>query len=358
MLTTEQITEIANQVLAPLYKLFPSFEDCLAPKFDGVSENEVCFLLRGHYFRCYQESSNRWTIQSTRWVTKKGKPDKRHMRASYSFKPESRYQFIPVGYDLCWYGHMYDFLHHPALFRSWADAFSACVFQSLKSYIAHDTPNHKLLKELEGEKERLIQKAVASHISLWYFSVPHNVSASDAALITHWLSYAGAFPLTFTVSGNTAAIDCRNREEADYLISYSRILQTSSISAIQFFVKGEYLGRVDVRPQDRRTGDFAKTLLQTHREILEAGSMAIADVIRLYCRNKEEAIALHDGRWDLCERAQEMQLPQQFELYYFSDDQKPQLFKAFSMREGLLVKELQHREIAEMFQNLDIADNP
>jgi hypothetical protein len=180
-------------------------------------------------------------------------------------------------------------------------------------------------------------------------------------IISDWLSLAGEKEKITVLqrSDTSITVRCGDSMQAGELWYNLPMLAPTGIKFATIYIGKSFFNSLsfDQIPKgDRRT--FIQTLLQTHREILEAGSIAIDDVVRIYCATKEEAIALHDGRWDLCERAQEQQLPQQFELYYSGDDKKHHLYKTFSTREGLLVKELQRREIAALFQKLDIADNP
>jgi hypothetical protein len=180
--------------------------------------------------------------------------------------------------------------------------------------------------------------------------------------IVKWLELAGE-PEKLSIlewTQESITVRCGDTVQAERLLDRYGLLVKAGLKFVTVYVGKRLLSErfalESLAKDDRHR--FIDSLLPTHQEILEVGTISISDVIRLYCRSKEEAIALHDGRWDLCERAQEMQLPQQFELYYFSDDKKPHLYKAFSVQEGMLVKELQRREIAAMFQKLDIADNP
>lgn len=354
MLTVEHVTKIASHVLAPLYKLLPDLENAFTPKFDRVSDDEICFWFRGWYFQCHQSNPNRWTAQGTTWLTKKGRPDK---RTSCNLRPMNRNDVFILK------SNHYD----TAYFCSLADALRACVLYSFKMRESNnDVFNDRdLYWALERQRLQIVRQVICPHFTEDYFSTFSELSES---IISKWLSLAEEpEKLVVQQTETKIVVRCGDCLQASRLSHQLDLLVKTGLKFVEIYVgKSVYnniaLERLLENPpcnfiESRPT--WIESLLLVHREILEAGGIAIdEDKIRLYCHSKEEAIALYDGRWDLCERAEEQQLPQQFELYYFSDGPEPHLYRKFSIREGQIVKRLMHREIAKTFQKQDITDNP
>jgi hypothetical protein len=98
---------------------------------------------------------------------------------------------------------------------------------------------------------------------------------------------------------------------------------------------------------------FKRLPLLTHKEILERSVLEPSDKIRIYCTSKEDAIALHEGRWDIAECAFLLYPQTNFEFYYQVKDQVPCLYKAFSAKEALLAGRLQRREVQNMIEQVN-----
>ncbi|MBD2072389.1 hypothetical protein H6F86_00375 [Phormidium sp. FACHB-592] len=176
-------------------------------------------------------------------------------------------------------------------------------------------------------------------------------------IISDWLSLAGEKEkITVLQQSDTSiTVRCGDSMQAGELWYNLPRLKATGLKFATIYIGKSFFNSLSldrIAKDDLQT--FIQSLLSTHQEIIEAGSMVIDKTIKIYCSSKEEAIALYDGCWDLAERAQEQQLPQLFELYYPGDDQKPHLYRDFSVRAGLLVKILQRREIAALCQDLDV----
>ncbi|XGV99632.1 MAG: hypothetical protein ACAF41_11920 [Leptolyngbya sp. BL-A-14] len=183
-----------------------------------------------------------------------------------------------------------------------------------------------------------------------------SVQTEHDRIILEWLNLAGETEkLSVQQSDTRITVRCGDSLQAARLSHRLDWLVKTGLEFVEIHIGDQVFNNIAlerIAKDDRHR--FIYSLLETHQQILEEIGVAIDDdKVRLYCRSKEEAIALHDGRWDLVERAQEQQLPQKFELYYSGDDHKPQLFKTFSIREGLLAKRLQRREIAALFQDFN-----
>ena len=98
---------------------------------------------------------------------------------------------------------------------------------------------------------------------------------------------------------------------------------------------------------------FQKLPLLAHKEILETSTFEATDKIRICCESKEDAIALHEGRWDLASCAILLYPQEDFELYHLGKDQQPTFYKSFSTREAALAGELQRREVQTMINQID-----
>lgn len=98
---------------------------------------------------------------------------------------------------------------------------------------------------------------------------------------------------------------------------------------------------------------FSRLPLLAHKEILESSTFEAADKIRICCKSREDAIALHEGRWDVVGCAVLLYPQSEFEIYHADKDQQPVLYKTFSKREAFLAGELQRREVQAMIEQVN-----